>query len=261
MPRRVPVERWTAAGRRPEDDWLAEEAPLEILIEHSFKDQRRTAPWGITLRTPGQDDELVLGLLFSEGRIEAAGDVASIEPLDSGQLRVSLAAHVDLDLGRPRAATAACGFCGSPDLPVTEALTDKGFRMSWPVLAGLPALLGERQGQFQETGAVHAAALFDSGGALLAVREDVGRHNAVDKLIGWALLQGMTPLDHSGLLLSGRAGFELVHKSARAGIPFVAAIGAPTTLSVDLARHANITLAGFLKPGKANVYTGSWRLQ
>jgi FdhD protein len=125
----------------------------------------------------------------------------------------------------------------------------------------LPALLEEHQGQFQETGAVHAAALFDAVGALLAVREDVGRHNAVDKLIGWALLQGMLPLDQKGLLLSGRAGFELVHKAARAGIPFVAAIGAPTTLSVDLARRANITLAGFLRAGKANVYAGSWRLQ
>ena len=261
MARRVPVERWRADGRRPDDDWLAEEAPLEILIEHSFKDQRRTAPWGITLRTPGQDEELVLGLLFSEGRIEAAGDVESIAALGDGQVRVSLAAHVDIDLGRPRAATAACGFCGSPDLPVTEALPDKGFRMGWPVLAGLPALLEEHQGQFQETGAVHAAALFDAGGGLLAVREDVGRHNAVDKLIGWALLQGMLPLDQKGLLLSGRAGFELVHKAARAGIPFVAAIGAPTTLSVDLARRANITLAGFLRAGKANVYAGSWRLQ
>jgi len=261
MPRRVPVERWTANGRRPDEDWLAEEAPLEILIEHSFKDQRRTAPWGITLRTPGQDAELVLGLLFSEGRIAAAEDVLSVEPLENGQVRVSLAEHVDLDLGRPRAATAACGFCGSPNLPATEPLPDLGFRLNWATLTGLPALLESRQGQFQETGAVHAAALFNEGGELLAVREDVGRHNAVDKLIGWALGEKLVPMHRTGLLLSGRAGFELVQKSARAGIPFVAAIGAPTTLSVDLARAANITLAGFLKPGKANVYAGSWRLQ
>jgi len=261
MPRRVPVERWTADGPRADADWLADEAPLEILIEHSFKDQRRTASWGITLRTPGHDDELALGLLFSEGRIGGAADVEPVEVLDAARVRVAFGAHVDLDLGRPRAATAACGFCGSPDLPVTEALEDKGFRMTYEALARLPALLEARQGQFQDTGAVHAAALFDAAGGLVAVREDIGRHNAVDKLIGWALLQRILPLEQTGLLLSGRAGFELVHKAARAGIPFVAAIGAPTTLSVDLARNANVTLAGFLRPTKVNVYAGNWRLR
>ncbi|MFN0104676.1 MAG: formate dehydrogenase accessory sulfurtransferase FdhD [Bryobacteraceae bacterium] len=261
MPRRVPVERWTASGPRPDNDWLAEEAPLEILIEHSFKDQRRMTPWGITLRTPGHDEELALGLLYSEGRIEAVADVEAVEALAEGRVRVSLAARVDLDLGRPRAATAACGFCGSPDLPVTEALADKGFRMTYAALSGLPGLLEAKQGQFQETGAVHAAALFNSAGELVAVREDIGRHNAVDKLIGWALRQGALPLEQMGLLLSGRAGFELLHKAARAGIPFVAAIGAPTSLSVDLARHANVTLAGFLRPGKVTTYSGTWRLR
>jgi FdhD protein len=260
MPRRIPVERWTSSGPRAEDDWLAEEAPLEVLIEHSFKDQRRTASWGITLRTPGHDEELALGLLYSEGRIDAAGDVESVEPLDGGRIRVALAPHVDLDLGRARAATAACGFCGSPELPPVEALEDKGFRMRWEALAALPKALEASQGQFRETGAAHAAALFNAAGELLAVREDIGRHNAVDKLTGWALRQGALPLEQAGLLLSGRAGFELVHKAARAGIPFVAAIGAPTTLSVDMARRANVTLAGFLRPGKANVYSGTWRL-
>jgi len=261
MPKRVPVERWTADGPRAEDDWLAEEAPLEILIEHSFKDQRRTSSWGITLRTPGHDEELALGLLFSEGRIAAAGDVESVKSLDAGRVRVSLGTDVDLDLGRTRAATAACGFCGSPDLPVTEPLADKGFRIGYAALAGLPQLLEAQQGQFRDTGAVHAAALFDAEGVLTAVREDIGWHNAVDKLIGWALLQGMAPLDQMGLLLSGRAGFELVHKAARAGIPFVASIGAPTTLSASLARSANVTLAGFLRPSRLTVYAGTWRLQ
>lgn len=260
MPRRVPVERWTAGGHRAEDDWLAEEAPLEVLIEHSFKEQRRTTPWGVTLRTPGHDEELALGLLFGEGRIEAAADVESVEALPDGRVRVVLAPEVDLDLGRPRAVTAACGFCGSPDMPVTEALPDKGFRMTWDKLSSLPGQLEAAQSQFRETGAVHAAALFTAAGEILAVREDVGRHNAVDKLTGWALRAGMLPLEQAGLLLSGRAGFELLHKAGRAGIPLVAAIGAPTTLSVDLARHANITLAGFLRPGRANVYTGTFRL-
>ncbi|MBI2687715.1 MAG: formate dehydrogenase accessory sulfurtransferase FdhD [Acidobacteria bacterium] len=261
MPRRVPVERWAGGERKAEDDWLAEEAPLEILIEHSFKDQRRTASWGITLRSPGHDEELALGLLFSEGRVESAADVEMVDCLEEGRVRVALAPHVDLDLGRQRAATAACGFCGSPDLPVTPALEDRGFRMTYEVLSMLPALLESKQGHFQETGAVHAAALFNSVGTLVAVREDVGRHNAVDKLIGWAFGQKLLPLEQAGLLLSGRAGFELVHKAARAGIPFVAAIGAPTTLSVDLARHTNVTLAGFLRPGKVNLYSGTWRLR
>lgn len=261
MPRRVPVERWTAAGRRADEDWLAEEAPLEILIEYSFKDQRRTAAWGITLRTPGHDEELVLGLLYSEGRIAGAGDVAEVSELEPGRVRVALREEIDYDPGRERAATAACGFCGSPELPVVAPLEDLGFRIGYGDLAGLPERLEEGQGHHQDTGAMHAAALFDAHGRLLAVREDIGRHNAVDKLIGHALREGAPALAQCGLLLSGRAGFELVHKAARAGIPLVAAIGAPTTLSVDLARHANVTLAGFLRPGKANVYTGNWRVQ
>lgn len=260
MPKRVPVERWTADGARAEDDWLAEEAPLEILIEHSFKDQRRVSAWGITLRTPGHDAELVTGLLYAEGRIAGAEDIVAVDALDAGRVRVSLGTAVDLDLGRARAATAACGFCGSAHLPEVVALADTGFRISQEALCGLPGLLEARQGQFQATGAVHAAALFNGAGRLVAVREDVGRHNAVDKLIGWALREGMGPLDQMGLLLSGRAGYELVHKAARAGIPFVAAIGAPTTMSVELARQSNVTVAGFLRGERVNVYAGTWRL-
>ena len=261
MSRRVPVERWSPAGPRADDDFLAEESPLEILIEHSFKEQRRTASWGITLRTPGHDADLALGLLFSEGRIDSPDDIESIEPLSPDAIRVSLKPSVDLDLGRPRAATAACGFCGSPNLPTAAPLEDRGFRIPFATLASLPAVLEQSQTHFHDTGAVHAAALFNSEGSLLAIREDIGRHNAVDKLIGWALRENPAALEHSGLLLSGRAGFELVHKAARARIPLVAAIGAPTTLSVDLARHTNLTLAGFLRQTKVNIYTGTWRIQ
>lgn len=260
MARRVPVERWSAAGARADQDYLAEEAPLQILVEYSFKDQRRTAAWGITLRTPGNDEELALGLLYGEGRIGGIGDVTEVRSLDVGSIQIALQPDVDVDWGRERAATAACGFCGSPELPVTPALSDHGFRIPYSVLASLPERLGNAQGQFQQTGAVHAAALFDRSGDLLQVREDVGRHNAVDKLIGWAMRNGQLPLQQTGLLLSGRAGFELLHKAAHAGIPFVAAIGAPTTLSTDLARHANLTLVGFLRPGRANAYTGTWRI-
>lgn len=261
MSRRVPVERWSPAGPQAGDDFLAEEAPLEILIEHSFKEQRRTSSWGITLRTPGHDAELALGLLFSEGRIDSPADIDAIEPLSPNAIRVSLHPSVDLDLGRPRAATAACGFCGSPDLPIAVPLEDRGFRIPFHTLAALPAAIEQSQPQFHQTGAVHAAALFNAAGDLIAIREDIGRHNAVDKLIGWALRENPATLEHSALLLSGRAGFELVHKAARARIPLIAAIGAPTTLSVDLARHTNLTLAGFLRQTKVNIYTGTWRIQ
>ena len=260
MSRRVPVVRFSNGGPRPDDDFLAEEAPLEILLEHSFKNQRRSTPWGITLRTPGHDPDLATGLLFSEAHIPSPAAIAEITHLDPDRLLVSLIPDIDIDLARPRAASAACGFCGSPNLPAAEPLEDHGFRLPWPALAQLPAALEAFQLAHQNTGAMHAAALFDSAGRILAVREDVGRHNAVDKLIGWALRQPTLDLQQTGLLLSGRAGFELLHKAARARIPFVAAIGAPTTLSVDLARHANITLAGFLRPAKANVYTGAYRL-
>ncbi|MBM3755860.1 MAG: formate dehydrogenase accessory sulfurtransferase FdhD [Acidobacteria bacterium] len=259
MARRVPIERWTSGGPSHDSDWLAEEAPLAIDVVYRFKDQSRVARWGITLRTPGQDAELALGLLFSEGRIESIGDIVSIEPSD-GSIRVTLAAHVDYDPARARLATAACGFCGSADLPSVEALGDDGFRLSYAALEQLPRALHLAQPRFHESGATHAAALFGGDGVIGAMQEDIGRHNAVDKLIGEALREGRVPLSRCGLLLSGRAGYELLQKAAHAGIPFVAAIGAPSTLSVDVARAANITLAGFVREGRANVYTGTWRV-
>lgn len=260
MARRVPIERWTIGGPSHDSDWLAEEAPLAIDVAYRFKDQPRVARWGITLRTPGHDAELALGLLFGEGRIESIGDIASIEETD-GAIRVTLASRVDYDPARTRLATAACGFCGSEDLPAIEALNDAGFRLSYAALEQLPRALHAAQPRFHESGATHAAALFDSDGAIGAMHEDIGRHNAVDKLIGGALRGGRVPLSQCGLLLSGRAGYELLQKAAHAGIPFVAAIGAPSTLSVDVARAANITLAGFVREGRANVYTGTWRVQ
>lgn len=260
MARRVPIVRWSASGPSADQDWLAEEAPLAIDVAYRFKDQPRVARWGVTLRTPGHDAELALGLLFSEGRIVSNDDVESIESIGDGSIRVTLAEHVDYDPARTRLATAACGFCGSSDLPAIEALGDDGFRLSYAALEQLPRALHAAQPRFHESGATHAAALFTTDGAIEAMHEDIGRHNAVDKLIGQALQAGRVPLSHSGLLLSGRAGYELLQKAAHAGIPFVASIGAPSTLSVDVARAANITLAGFVRDGRANVYAGNWRV-
>ena len=260
MARRVPIERWTSGGPSHDSDWLAEEAPLAIHVAYRFKDQPCVARWGITLRTPGHDAELALGLLFSEGRIENSSDIETVESTDEGSIRITLASHVDYDPARTRLATAACGFCGSADLPAIEALVDAGFRLSYTVLEQLPRALHKAQPRFHESGATHAAALFNADGVIETMHEDIGRHNAVDKLIGEALRAERVPLSRCGLLLSGRAGYELLHKAAHAGIPFVAAIGAPSTLSVDVARAANITLAGFVREGRANVYTGTWRV-
>lgn len=261
MARRVPVERWTAQGSSPGDDRIAEEAALEILVEYSFKQQRRTASWGFTLRTPGHDGELALGLLLAEGRLESAADVAGLHQSAPDRLVVSLVESAEYAPGQGRLATAACGFCGASGLPEVPALEDSGFRVTYSTLAALPAALEALQGEFRETGGVHAAALFSPSGDIVAIREDVGRHNAVDKLIGHAALAGAPRLSGCGLLLSGRAGFELLHKAAAAGIPLVAAIGAPTALALDAARAANITLAGFLRSERLTVYSGNWRVR
>jgi FdhD protein len=260
-PRRVPVHRVTGEGSRADNDHLAEESPLEILVEYSFKSQRRTWAWGVTLRSPGHDEELAAGLLFGEHRIHAASDILSQEPLSGGRHRISLHPDLDIDPAQPRSATAACGFCGSPHLPVISPLADSDFRIARRGLLELPARLAAQQTGFEQTGALHAAALFNARGEIELLREDIGRHNAVDKITGRALAEGRLPLAQCGLLLSGRAGYELVQKAARAGIPFVAAIGAPTTLAADAARQANITLAGFLRAGRANLYTHPFRLQ
>jgi len=260
VPRSVPIERWAPAGPSSCNDFLAEESPLTIQVAHWFKDRRRTTRWGVTLRTPGHDEELALGLLYAEGRIENAADVERVESANPDEITVALHAHVDFDAGRERLATAACGFCGAPGLPSVQPLPDNGFRIGIQTLHALPARLRAAQEGFADTGALHAAALFNAEGELEIVREDIGRHSAVDKIIGSCLKRDHVELSRSGLLLSGRAGFELLQKAARAGIPFVAAIGAPSTLSVEAARAANITLAGFLRSETANVYTGTWRI-
>jgi FdhD protein len=261
MSRQVPVHRWSDAGPAPANDWVAEEEPLEILIESSFKGRRETNAWGITLRTPGNDEELVIGLLYAEAAISSVADVLSVEPLGGGQIRVSLSDQVDTLLRRGRIATAACGLCGAEHLPGGEPLSELRFRIDYSALMKLPQTLAEFQKGFAQTGGLHAAAFFDASGRIVAAREDIGRHNAVDKLIGYGLRHMPSTLSGHGILLSGRAGYELIHKAGRAGIPFVAAIGAPTSLSVETARRCNQTLAGFLRPGKVVLYSGNWRLQ
>ncbi|WP_131739472.1 formate dehydrogenase accessory sulfurtransferase FdhD [Actinomadura roseirufa] len=251
-----------ARGRRP--DTLAVEEPLEIRVAGK--------PLTITMRTPGDDFDLVAGFLAAEGVIASAEDLASMrycaDTDEQNVLDVDLAAGVpapDDSMTRAFATTSACGVCGKSSI---EALrSDRPYevaadpvRLTPDVLAALPERLRERQRVFDRTGGLHAAGLFDAEGTLLALREDVGRHNAVDKVVGWALREGLLPLAGRVLMVSGRASFELTQKAMQAGIPVLAAVSAPSSLAVDLAADAGMTLVGFLRGETMNVYAGAERI-
>ncbi len=259
-----------ADGERSRSDWLATEEPLEIRLAAGGATQRVA----VTMRTPGADFELAAGFLYGEGIISARRDVRSIrycvEVPDEQQhnvVTVDLAARAlpDLDaLERHFTMTSACGVCGKATL---EGLEERGLQpvprgpdVSPDVLASLPGRLRAAQQVFDRTGGLHAAALFDPAGELVAVREDVGRHNALDKLVGWALLSDRLPLAPAIVLVSGRASYELVQKAVAAGVPCLAAISAPSSLAVDVARRFGVTLVGFLRGERFNVYTTPARL-
>jgi FdhD protein len=253
-------------------DYVATEEPLEIRLHAAGA----TATVAVTMRTPGSDFELAAGFLVAEGVIDHRDAVSKIryctDPgVDSEQqfniVTVDLVADSPPDirtLERHFHISSACGVCGKASL---EALELRGFQRppSGPVMDGstleqLPTKLRSAQGVFDATGGLHAAGLFSPEGDLLAVREDVGRHNAVDKLIGWALLQDLLPLHNNVLLVSGRSSFEIMQKALAAGIPFVSAVSAPSSLAVDLAREFGLTLVGFLRNSRFNVYAGESRL-
>lgn len=230
----------------------------------------------VTMRTPGSDFELAAGFLYGEGVIAGRDDIARItycvDPeIDDTQryniVNVALRHDVLPDMApleRHFITTSACGVCGKANLDALELrgypMLPDGLRLPVELLYRLPDELRRTQGTFQVTGGLHAAALFDDGGRLLASREDVGRHNALDKLIGWALMEGVLPLHRSVLLVSGRTSFEILQKSVAAGIPVVAAISAPSSLAVDTARRFGITLIGFLRNERCNIYSGRDRI-
>jgi FdhD protein len=271
---RVPVERWSAGSvlRRSEDDVLAVEQPLEIRIAWTDAGTPREKVVAVTMRTPGNDAELAVGFLFSEGIVRRREDVAGTtvqQGVEGGAVRVEMAPGVAVDLGsmeRHSFVSSSCGVCGKTSLaalrtpPADAKPSWTGRPLSAHVVHGLPATLRRAQAAFEETGGIHAAALFDPSGHLEDLREDVGRHNAVDKLLGAALLGGRTPLADRVLLLSGRASFELLQKAGVAGVPVVAAIGAPSSLAVEVAREAGIALVGFLRDDRFNVYAGTERI-
>jgi FdhD protein len=236
-------------------DLLAVEEPLQIRVNGR--------DLSITMRTPGHDRELAAGFLFTEGILQTRADVIAIDSTENS-VTLTLADGVDAGVARNFYTTSSCGVCGKASI---DSLHASGCRMlrskpvSREIIHGLPEKLRAAQSAFEHTGGLHGAALFDAAGNPEIVREDVGRHNAVDKLIGAAFLDGRLPLDDRILMLSGRASFELVQKALMAGIPVVAAVGAPSSLAVETARRFGMTLAGFVRNGRFNVYSGVGRFQ
>jgi FdhD protein len=257
--------------RRP--DSLVAEEPLEIRVGPATQRPRR--PLAVTMRTPGDDVDLALGFLFTEGVIRDAHDVRTAQlcagdqtPNTYNVVDVALAPGVpapETDPGRNFFTTSSCGVCGKASIDAVRvrsvfAVGDDPTRIAANALVAFPETLRAAQRTFAVTGGLHAAGLFTTTGELVCLREDVGRHNAVDKVVGWALRAGRLPLAGHVLLVSGRASFELTQKAWMAGIPVLAAVSAPSTLAVDLAAEAGITLVGFLRGTAMNVYTSPQRI-
>lgn len=249
-------------------DQVATEEPLEIRLGHAVGGVRRTDSVSITMRTPGDDEELALGFLYGESIVHSPDEVAIVKPCSGDNtIRVELEDGVTVDLERLTRhfyTTSSCGVCGKASLEALYALgtqpIDSETCTQRSVLVELPAQLHRAQATFAETGGLHAAAAFTAAGELVVVREDVGRHNAVDKVVGALLRDGRLPAKDLGLLVSGRASFELMQKAVVAGMPLLAAVGAPSSLAVELAREFNISLVGFLRDGTFNVYAGEERI-
>ena len=256
-------------------DLLAVEEPLEIRIGYGPADDRHQQALAVTMRTPGHDEELALGFLFTEGIITHKDEVRSIQYcVDTGRqvtpnvLRVELHPEVTFDpakLQRNFYTTSSCGVCGKASIEALQvqacAVSIQGNKVWNPAtIHTLPARLREAQAVFKHTGGLHASALFSPSGELLVLQEDIGRHNALDKLIGSAMERELLPLEDHLVLLSGRIGFELVQKSVMASIPMLVAIGAPSSLAASVAEEFGITLIGFLKKDRFNVYTHPKRI-
>jgi FdhD protein len=260
----APVQRVSASGARaPEPDWIAAEVPLEVRVGGK--------PFTVLMRTPGHDEELVRGLFFAEGIIRSPEELVGLRSVvPRGRKRGGDVVDVELASGRsaPRGqrnlySNSSCGVCGKRTLAALEvqgAKLDSPLHVDRRVLGGLPGALRAAQSSFQKTGGMHASGLFDAQGRLLAIREDVGRHNALDKLIGWALVEGRVPLSDAILAVSGRVSFEIAQKAIAASLPLIAAVGAPSSLAIELCERFGVTLVGFLRPDAFNVYTCAQRV-
>jgi len=264
---RVEVVTVEEGARTRRNDSLATEEPLEIRVEQPGGEQRNVA---VTMRTPGDDFALAVGFLFTEGLIAGQTDVKSIRYCSVARteqhynvVSVAVTRTLELEAQRNFYATSSCGICGKASLDMIDvqcAPIEDGPLVEAATIVGLPHELRRVQSLFDRTGGLHAAALFDPAGRLIRSHEDVGRHNAVDKLVGSELLAGHLPLSAGVLLVSGRASFEIIQKAATAGIPIVCAVSAPSSLAVAAARRFGLTLIGFLRDQRFNVYTRADRI-
>ena len=268
------IHRFTSNSSEAKPDILAIEEPLEIRLGFGPESDRIQKSLSITMRTPGHDFELALGFLFTEGIIQKMDDVTHIDYCtdDAGErspniVRVELSAEIKLDWGKFQRhfyTNSSCGICGKASIESLETIcptpiTSK-IRVHVDVINSLSTTMRKEQLVLNHTGGLHAVALFDSGGNILFLREDIGRHNALDKIIGAALFKSMTPLTEHIVLLSGRSCFELIQKSVVAGLPMIVSVGAPSSLAVETAEKFNVTLAGFANGERFNCYTGVQRI-
>jgi FdhD protein len=269
--RRPALRMSSADGRaRPRVETLAVEEPLELRIDGR--------PLTVTMRTPGSDMELAAGFLLAEGVVWAGDDIQTMRYCAGADaegrqtynvLDIVLAEGIappDASVARAFVTTSACGLCGAAGIEAVRRrsaydVSSDPLQVTPQLLAGLPEALRREQATFEKTGGLHAAALFDSTGNLLCAREDVGRHNAVDKVLGWALQAGEVPAKGRLLMVSGRASFELTQKAFMAGVPLLAAVSAPSSLAADLAAEVGMTLVGFLRGETMNVYAGAARVE
>lgn len=256
-------------------DVLAVEEPLEIRVGFGDGDRRIHKAISITMRTPGDDESLAMGFLFTEGIIKNKEQIAGIQHCGKpspnrgirNTIRVDLAEGVNIDLKRIERhfyTTSSCGVCGKSSIEALHTgaarLTGEGPLVPAEIIHRLPTSGIANQSTFEKTGGLHASVIFDADGEIEAIAEDVGRHNALDKVIGKKLMDGKLPLSDRILLVSGRASFELVQKALMAGIPIMAAVGAPSSLAVELAREFGMTLIGFVRDGRFNIYSGEHRV-
>lgn len=278
--RNVRIRRIKGGRGAETDDHVAIEEPLEIRVGFDADTGRDEKAISVTMRTPANDAELAVGFLFTEGILTSPNDVVEVwhrsppVPGDANLrnvIRVDLRAGAEVDFGKLERhfyTTSSCGVCGKTSLDAlqaqslyTTAIVESQFRIAAETIIDLPTRLEEQQKIFGQTGGLHATGLFDANGNVEVVREDVGRHNAMDKLIGRMFLDDNLPVSNKGILVSGRASFELVQKVAMAGAPMLAAVGAPSSLAVDVAQEFGITLIGFLRNGRFNIYSAGERVR
>jgi FdhD protein len=261
------VRRHVSSDEPADDvDYLAVEEPLEIILRFRRRAVLVRKPISITMRTPGQDQELAVGFLYTEGILHDRNAIEEIAPGADSSITVTVTGNPDLKrLERHFYTSSSCGVCGKTSLQALQINREIHLDPSRPkhsvgFLVQTQRIVREKQSIFERTGGLHAAALFDPERNLIRICEDIGRHNAVDKLVGAELLAGCTDFSDLLLFVSGRAGFELIQKSIMTGIPFMAAVGAPSSLSVELARQYGSTLIGFLRENRFNLYSGSDRV-